>query len=638
MATRTAQTYTEANIKRLKFPESVRAKPGMYLGERGDAMVFQGLKEVFDNSYDEFTAGRNKFIYVYADNKTNTYVVADKAQGIPVGLVPSDPENPRSKKVSTLTLIFTELHTGGKFDDKAYKTSKGTHGVGAAATNAVCASFEVWTHRDRAWHYQQFKFGKPVADLKKITKLPASLTSVLNYNPMCGSIVRMTPDQSVVSTDKGKTRAKLNLQFTAERLQSLAELNAGLEVVFSANGKTKTFVNKVGLSKILKDQLEALDAEAFGKPFIYNSETLSVALQWSSHPEDDGMLAYVESGFTRDGGEHEVGFRNALVKSLAPFKKKTDKYAPKDLYFGMLGILNWRMSGAEYSSQTKDRLTSNVAPAVELELLPALTTFFNKNKTTARLIIRRALDVKKSKDEFKKTLDAVANAKRKTKNMLPVGLVQAHKASPFTRELYVVEGDSAGGSAKKARDPNTQEVLKLTGKIANAAKMKLHKLMESKAIQDILVSIGYNFNGAKQEGVAHKIRVNKIFLLPDADVDGQHITVLLLTLLHKLMPELFTEGRVYIVDAPLFSAYFKNTRFFGDTLEAVKKQLPKGCKTQIMRSKGWGEISYETLAQVAFNVKTRTVVQVKPVAGKELQHFHSLVGNDSLARKELLGL
>lgn len=634
------QQYTEENIKRIKGLDGVRTRPGMYLGERGDAMVFQSLKELIDNGYDEFSSGRNKFLYVFADNKTNTYIVADKAQGIPIGLVPSDPENPRSKKISTLTLIFTELHTGGKFDDKAYKTSKGTHGVGAAATNAVCSSFEVWTHRERGWHYQQFKCGKPVADLTKITKLPTGLTSALSYKPTCGTIIRITPDQTIVSKDSGKTKAKLNLQFTADWLKALASLNPGLEIVFSANGKTKTFLNSKGLSQLLVERMAELSVESVGKPFVYESESMSVAVQWTTYSDDDALKTYVESGYTRDGGEHEVGFRNALSKVIRTYSTKAAKYAPKDLYYGLVGVLNYRMSGAEYSGQTKDRLTSNVAPAIEKELIPALTAFFNKNKALARSAIRRALDVKKSKEEFKRTLDAVATAKKKSKNSLPSSLTTSPKASPKTRELFIVEGQSAGGTSKKARDAAFQEVAQLTGKIANAARMKLHQLLESKAVQDILTCIGYNFDSHRNNADTYsKLRVNKILLLPDADEDGKHIAVLLLTLIYKLMPKLFDEGRVYLVDAPLFSAYYKGKRFFGPTHGAVAKQLPRTApKNLIMRAKGWGEIGHETLAHVAFNPATRTTIQVKPVRGKEIKHFEALVGNDSLARKELLGL
>lgn len=637
MARPTKLTYDESSIKRLKGLEGIRKKPEMYLGERGNHMVFQAAKELIANAVDEFFAGRNSYVFLHVDRETGYYIVADKAEGIPVGLVPEDPDKPRGPKVSLLTLIFTEIHTGGKFDNKAYSVSQGTHGVGGSATNAVSESFEVWTYRNRVWNYQKFSKGKP-ATKATTAKVPANIRKTLPYALKCGTVIRFKPDQAVVSVDGGKTSAKLELPFTSRWLHDMAMLNPGLELVMSAAGKTKSYLNKDGLIGIINAKVADLAVETKGKPFIYTSDTMSIAFQWTSHPEDTGVDTYVNSGITRDHGEHEVGVRNTLTKALLPFKRKSDKYAPKDLYFGLLGVINYKMSGAAFSGQTKDRLTSNVSALIEKELLPVLTAFFNKHKPLARAIIRQATEVKKSKDEFKKTLDSVADAKRKSKSTMPSSLIQATKATSATRELYVVEGDSAGGSSKKARDPKTQEVLKLTGKIANSARMKLHKLMESKAVLDILTSIGYNFDTHKTEGAVHKLRVNKIFLLPDADVDGQHITVLLLTLLHKLMPELFTEGRVYIVDAPLFSAYYKGTRYFGATSDAVRKKLPATAKVQIMRSKGWGEISHETLAVVAFNTATRTVVQVNPVAGKELKHFEALVGDDSLARKELLGL
>jgi DNA gyrase subunit B len=437
-------SYSEANIVRLKFPDNVRENPGMYLGERGRSMVFQCVKEIFDNSADEFMAGRNKSIFVYADNKANVYLVADKAQGIPVGLKVVDPENPRSKKASTLTLIFTELHTGGKFNDSAYKKSRGVHGVGAAGVNAVSSSFEVWTFRDKAWHYQKFSKGKPVTELLK-EKPPVRVTKIMPYKPVSGTIVLWSTDQTIVSTDKGKTKATLDLGYTAAWMKSFANLNPGLEVTFSANGKSKTFLNKGGLESIIKQRLAERDVTATGRMFSFIHDDMSVALQWSTYSDDDALETYVCSGRTRDDGEHELGFRNSLNAALAPFKKKTQKFAPKDAYSGLVGILDWKMHHAEYSGQTKDRLTSNVSKQVEALLLPQLKLFFDKNKPLARAIVKRAMAVKVSKEAFKKTLSAIADAKGRAKSSLPSSLVAAPKCPVAARELYLVEGDSAAG-------------------------------------------------------------------------------------------------------------------------------------------------------------------------------------------------
>ena len=634
-------TYNEDNIKRLKFPENVRQKPGMYLGERGKSMVFQCVKEIFDNCADEFAAGRNKSIYVHVDNKANQYLVADKAEGIPIGLKPIDPENPNGKKASTLTLIFTELHTGGKFDDSAYKKSRGTHGVGAAGVNAVAASFEVWTFRDSAWHYQKFEKGKATTDLIK-QKPPTRVTGLMNYKPTRGTIILFSVDQSIVSIDKGKTKATLDVPYTAAWMRSFAQLNSGLEITFSCNGKTKTYLNKSGIAAVIKKRVEDAQLSTTGKMFVMQNDDISVALQWTTYPEDDGLETYVGSGRTRDDGEHEVGFRNALMAALAPFKKKNQKFAPKDAYSGLIGVLDYKMHGAEYNGQTKDRLVSNVSKQVAAIVQPELVKFFDKNKTLARAIIRRAMDVKKSKEAFKQMLSSVADAKKRSKSPLPESLVAAPRATPATREIFLVEGDSAAGTAKRARDSGYQELMKLDGKIMNVARQKMHDVLASPKIQNILAAIGYNFDvhkeGAKGDAYT-RLRVNKVILLPDADEDGRHICVLLLTLLHKLMPKMFDDGKVFIVDAPLFSAFYKNKRYFGDTHKQVAAKLPKGAPTKLIsRAKGWGEISPEMLAHVAFTPKTRTLIQVKPSTGKALKYFETLVGSDSAARRELLGI
>lgn len=630
--------YSEKDITRLKGLDGCRKRPTMYLGERGNPMVFQMNKEIIDNCLDEYLAGRNKSIYIHVDNKSGVYTVADEADGIPVGLVPSDPENPKSKKVSVLTLIFTELHTGGKIGSKAYASSRGVHGVGASAVNAISTSFEVWTRREGKLYYQAFKDSKPVGVLEQVRSIPAVVQKSLNKKYTKGTIIRFVPDQKIVGVDN--KRAILEMGYTARWLRFVAMLNPGLSVTLSDGQKSKTFINTKGISYLVDKRVTDEKLTPLGAPFIYQSPSLSCVLQWTDYADEDGVSSYVCSGLTRFGGEHENGMRSALFKALKEHTLAREKFTAKDLYIGLVGILDFRMSEAEYTGQTKEKLASKVAPQVEEELYTALKAFFAKKKSLARNIIKRAIAVTKSKEAFKETLKAAVNAKKSKGSALPGVLASCPRARPEEREIYLVEGDSASGTAKKARNPNFQEILAINGKIANAATAKPVKLLANSAIQNILLSIGYNFDAHKKQGdVEHKLRVGSIYLLPDADVDGGHIAVLILTLIHKFLPELFTERRVFLVDAPLFTAFYKGKRYFGNTLISVQKQLPSNApKGIIMRSKGWGEIDFETLSEIAFNPKTRSVIEVQPIKGKELQYFERIVGAESTARKELLGI
>ena len=632
MATRTksSSSYNEDSIQHHKGLTGVRARPGMYLGERGNPMVYRIVKELVDNALDEFLAKRNSEIEVWADPKSNTYIVADKAEGIPVGIH-------KKAKISTLTLIFTELHAGGKFNDKAYAASAGTHGVGAAAANAVCTKFEVWTFRDRNWYHQAFSEGKPLFELRRAAP-PKDVVSKLKSCGKSGTIIRIQPDQSIVSINKGKTKAVLDLNETARWLRNLSLLNKNLKVTFSAGSKVKTYLNKEGIVKVIKNRLQAEELEVMGKPIVFESDRLQFAIQWTSYTEDDGIQSYVSCSPTRDGGTHLDEFMDALVKALAVYKTPRDKYTPRDLRTGLIGALNWNMSGPEFSSQVKDRLTSNLNKALFELALAELDRAFKANKTLARKIIKRACEAKKAKEEFKKVMDGIGkiNAARRGV-ILPNILATARRCKPGDRELFLVEGESAAGTAKRARNSDFQEVLRLQGKPTNALRKPMAEVLKSKPILNILAALGYDHR--KPEPHKH-LRVGRLYCLADADPDGLHINALILTIIHRLMPQLFAEGRVFICNAPLYSAYYKNKRYFGKTYEECYSQMPKGAPKDLpQRAKGWGELPPEVLEIIAFDPRTRNVIKVDPPKDKkELEYYNLIMGSDTSGRKALLGL
>lgn len=645
--------YNEDSIQALIGLDKVRGNVGMYLGELGDAMMFRAIKEPIENSRDEYEAGRNNAIYLAFNNKTSEYIIADCAQGIPVG-----DKVVEGKKISALTLILTELHAGGKFDSSAYETSGGTHGVGISAVNAVSTEFEAWTCREGQWYYQAFSCGKPKAGVKKVAdgflkKQFGYLAGIKKKFKRLGSIIRFVPDQSVISIDanrtkklKSYTQAIMQPAVVEDYLKFMSTMNPKLHLTMHnlETDSVKEFYNDKGLSGIVGSIISDHELEALGKPFEFDSSKLKVAIQWSSYHDTDLFRSYVNSSPTIDHGTHVTGFRAAMTKALKDFlPKKAGTFKTDDLYVGAVAVINWKMNSAQFSGQVKDKLISKIDSEVADLLTQPLTEFFAKNKALAKLIIKRASEVAASREDLAKVMKGMSEVK-KSQGALPIKLYEAPNCKPHERELYLVEGDSAGGSAKNARGYN-QEVLKLGGKIPNALNVSLPKLLSNDRIQDILASLGVDIKSLDVKAdnptfSTNNLRTAVCLLLADADADGCHINTLLIALFYKLLPDFIREGRLFVVQASLYNALVDGVHYSGDTYEECFKQLPKNApKGSVFRAKGWGETDADLLEAIAFDVQNRKLIQIDyDAVQQDLQFFKSVVGEDASARRKLLGL
>jgi len=615
--------YDEKSIKVYEGLKGIRKRASMYIGELGAPAIFQILKEAVENSLDEYLAGHNNVISVKVDSKRRpqTFTVVDKGRGIPIG---------KHKKTgkSTLTTIMTTIHAGGKFDrDGAYTHTRGTHGLGISCTCALSDSFEVWTYRD-GWYYQSFSKGKPVCDVKKVS-FPSKVVKGMSASRKRGTIIRFVPDYSIIN------KATLQIKKLRSWLCDIANLNPKLTVELVSPTKKEKFANRKGPIGYLNSIIESKGLETIGKPFIVESKDIVVAFQWTDY-DGEYILSYVNGGIT-DGGTHVKGLQDAVAKafSMVSPKSKKGSWTPTDIRVGMVGFMNYFVSNPEFDSQTKTRLVNaESAKQVSSLLLDSLVSFLKKNKSMTREIINRAAEIKKAREQARQITKAAAEIKRKSRGTLLPGklMTASDKTPPEDKELFLLEGDSAGGSAKNARDSSFQEVLPLRGKIINAAKTPLNKILASKEVQTILASIGIN---PKDNG-NHSFRVGKILLLTDPDVDGKHIANLICTLLYTLVPEVFRKEMVYGIDAPLYLAMYKGKKYYGYSLEDIRSKV--GDKTPVTRMKGWGETNYHTLREIAFDKKSRKIFKILPITRKEKVEFYKIVGDDTSKRKELLGI
>ena len=606
----------------LTTTQAIQQKISLYLGSSDTDGVFQSFKEVADNCLDEYNEGRVTNLGVII-NKDNEVIVYDNGGGIPI-------ENHHKTGKPIIQEAFTSLHAGGKFKDGLYiHGTRGTHGLGAKATNAVSTYFEVWTHRSNKWYNIRFEKGKVKTELNKESKPPIKLSN--------GTIIKFK-----INTDLFDKGSKLPLNKIKSFLILQSYICKGLKIYLKTPKNEYTFYHKDGLTSLIDKKLkENPEAEELGKRFTFSNGAVDLALTWTKASEEM-ITSYVSGSYTINGGTHLNGLYDALRDATKEYKGKKE-FSVQDLLAGTIGVLNVAVVEPKFTSQSKEQLSKVETRKEVYDLVkPELEKFFASNKSLTKLIISKAQELNTSRAKFmadKKSISALKS--KEGKALLSGKLAKSLTKDPTIREIFLVEGASAAGTATFARDKWFQEVLPLRGKILNAYKKEDGKVFANGNVQDIFRSINYELG---EKNPSAKLRVGRIILLTDPDVDGKHISNLILSLFQKISPELFEQKRIFTVNSELFNIQIGTKKIFGRSVEDIRAKLKiAGLKepTQgqgIQRVKGWAEIKVDTLREVAFDKKTRKLTRITALEGKEIGEFSGVVGEDASIRRKLLGL
>jgi len=620
--------YTGKQIQVLEGLEGVRRRPAMYIGGTGKDGLHHLVYEAVDNSVDEALMGYCKKIEVTL-GKDGSATINDDGRGVPVDAHPT-------LKVPAVEVALTKLHAGGKFDKKSYKISGGLHGVGISVVNALSRKMIVEIKRDGRIYRQEYSRGKPLTKLKIAGKVSASES---------GTKITFWPDPEIFST------VEFDYKVLETRFREITFLNPGLKIILidEKKGKKEVFFSSGGLIEFVK-QINKSKEVLHREPIYFKKEAgdiiLDVAIQYNQGYREN-IFGFVNTINTVEGGTHVSGLKTALTRVINDYArkkgllknngKKSESLSGEDVREGLTAILSLKMPEPQFEGQTKTKLgNSEIKGFVDSIVSRALSEFFEENPAVAKKVAQKALESAKARLAAKKAKDLVRRKNAFSLSGLPGKLADCSKKRAEDTELYIVEGESAGGSAKMARSKEIQAILPLKGKILNVEKSNPVKSLSSEEIVNIITVIG---TGVGEHFDIKKLRYKKVIIMTDADVDGEHIKTLLLTFFFRYMPELIENGNVYVALPPLYRIRKGQKDYYTYSNEELKKLSEKigSGSASVTRFKGLGEMSPQQLWETTMNPKTRKIKKIFIEDAVEADStFSMLMGSDVQGRKEFI--
>jgi len=613
------EKYGAESIKVLEGLEGIRRRPSMYIGSTGKEGLHHLVYEVVDNSVDEALGGFCKKIIV-SINKDGSVSVEDDGRGIPV-------DNHPKFGVSAAEVAMTKLHAGGKFDKDSYAISGGLHGVGVSCVNALSKKLVLEIKRNGKVYSQEYSRGNPKTKLKVIGKCKSEET---------GTKITFWPDEEIFST------VVFDYKILETRFRELSFLNAGLKIVLEDLTKDKKidFFASGGLMEFVKWLNK--NKEILHKPIYFKREiegtVMEVCIQYNTSYQEN-IFGFVNTINTVEGGTHVSGFKTALTRVINDYAKKkgllkNDSFTGDDVREGLMVVLSLKLANPQFEGQTKTKLgNSEIKGFVDSIVTTALTEFFEENPAIAKKITSKSLDSAKARLAAKKAKDLVRRKNAFSLGGLPGKLADCSRKKSDDTELYLVEGESAGGSAKQARNKETQAILPLKGKILNVEKSNPSRALSSEEITNMITVIG---TGVGEQFNLEKLRYKKVIIMTDADVDGEHIKTLLLTFFFRFLPQLIENGNIFVALPPLYRIR-KGKDYYVYTDDELKKAVEKLGTSNITRFKGLGEMSSTQLWDTTMNPKTRKLKKIFVEDSVEAdQTFSMLMGDDVQGRKEFI--